>query len=72
MEQDPYDLSRLVDIQTGAPVGWWPPADGWWFVLAIVVLWTGVWLVWRWNRWRHRRYRRQGLQLINDAMHQAP
>ncbi|WP_404309594.1 DUF4381 domain-containing protein [Neorhodopirellula lusitana] len=58
---DPFSLNRLEDIVEPPPVPWWPPALGWYFVFAIVGLWT-VWLaVNLWLRWQGNAYRRQGL-----------
>ena len=35
MEQDP--LSQLRDIHLPQPGGFWPPAPGWWLLLAIII-----------------------------------
>lgn len=35
MEQDP--LSQLRDIHLPQPGGFWPPAPGWWLLMAIVI-----------------------------------
>lgn len=35
MEQDP--LSQLRDIHLPQPGGFWPPAPGWWILLAIIM-----------------------------------
>ena len=40
---NPDLLSQLRDIHTAAPVGWWPPAPGWW-VLALLLLILLGWL----------------------------
>ena len=41
----------LRDIHLPAPIGWWPPAPGWYAVLAAVVLLAALsW--WAWRRWR--------------------
>lgn len=50
------DLSQLRDIHTPAAVSWWPPAPGWW-LLALLVVATGIGVgAWLWlyqrNRWR--------------------
>ena len=50
---DPATLP-LRDIRLPEPVGWWPPAPGWWllaFVLALLFVWIAV---------RVRKARRQG------------
>lgn len=38
MEQDP--LSQLRDIHLPQPGGFWPPAPGWWILLAIAITLT--------------------------------
>lgn len=35
-------LSQLHDIHLPARISWWPPAPGWWLLLAIVLLAAGV------------------------------
>ena len=40
---DPASLQNLNDIVALGPVPWWPPAPGWYFVIAVV---TGL-LLWR-------------------------
>lgn len=49
-------LSGLRDIHLPeTPIGWWPPAPGWWIVLGISLL--GCFLVYRrWSRARRARY----------------
>ena len=46
-------LEMLRDIQMPAAVAWWPPAPGWWVLLAVALI---VFLGWRF-RW-HERWRR--------------
>lgn len=59
-------LQQLSDIQTPEPVGWWPPAPGWW-VLALVLVLALAWGVWRWLQYRkHTRYRNQALRILRD------
>jgi len=52
----------LRDLHLPDPVGWWPLAPGWWFVL--LVLAAGfAYLFWRaFNKWRHNEARRFALR----------
>lgn len=43
----------LLDIHEPAPVSWWPPAPGWWALLALSLLLLG--LGWWWRRRRLQR-----------------
>ncbi len=47
-------LSGLKDIHLPSPVGWWPPAPGWWLLaaLGLLVLYAA------WRAWSKRRRRR--------------
>lgn len=47
MMDTPYLYLR--DIRGLDPVGWWPPAIGWWLVAGLVVLLIAL-LVWLWRR----------------------
>ncbi len=49
-------VSRLSDIRDLDPVSWWPPAPGWWLVLAGVLLLAFAGYA-AWRRWRDRRHR---------------
>ncbi|NMT64681.1 DUF4381 domain-containing protein [Marinobacter orientalis] len=53
MEQDP--LSQLRDIHLPQPGGFWPPAPGWWILLAIGIALTVLAFVYL--RRKHRRNR---------------
>jgi hypothetical protein len=44
----------LRDIHLPAPVGWWPPAPGWWLIAALAIA-AGVVAALRWRRTRSRR-----------------
>lgn len=52
----------LRDLHLPDPVGWWPPAPGWWLVLALLA--AGLaWLAWRWYRaWQFEAPRRHALR----------
>lgn len=55
--QDP--LAQLHPLRQPPEITWWPPAPGWWLLLALVLvlLLALCWLAWR--RHRARRYRRE-------------
>lgn len=52
---DPASLENLHDLVVPAPVPWWPPAPGWYWLAGVIVL-LAVWSVWQ----AHRRYRANG------------
>lgn len=64
---NPEDLlSQLRDIHTPDPIGWWPPALGWWCLLLLCGLAV---LAWRW--WskvlRKSLWRKQAREDLNQA-----
>lgn len=61
--QDP--LAGLHPLREPLPVGWWPPAPGWW-VLAALVLFGLLALFWLLRRRYHAgAYRRQALARLD-------
>ncbi|NOS90156.1 MAG: DUF4381 domain-containing protein [Methylococcaceae bacterium] len=42
----------LKDLHLPAPIGWWPPAPGWWLLAAFLLLCValGCWAYWRFTR----------------------
>jgi hypothetical protein len=50
------DLSQLRDIHLPPPVPWWPPAPGWWALLAMVLILSAlggwIYVLRRRGRWR--------------------
>jgi hypothetical protein len=67
MNPDPASLDNLQDIYVPPDVPWWPPAPGWWVLLAVVVSAVGL-VVWRaWHKWRRGAYRRAGLRELQRA-----
>jgi hypothetical protein len=44
------DELLLREIHLPAPVSWWPPAIGWWLVVAAVIVGVAALTLW----WRHR------------------
>jgi len=69
---DPASLQNLHDIVVPAPVGWWPPAPGW-YVVAVVVLVALLLLAYRARmRWRHNRYRSEALREVRRLRTAGP
>jgi len=73
--QDP--LAALQPLRQGELIGWWPPAPGWWMLLALtlLILATLIYLIRGW--FRRNAYRRAALQRLQslytqyDADHNA-
>ncbi|MEN8213732.1 MAG: DUF4381 domain-containing protein [Pseudomonadota bacterium] len=64
MTADPFSLDNLHDIVEPAAIPMWPPAAGFWIVLALLLLWcAALGLLW-WMRYRKNRYRREALALL--------
>ena len=55
------DLANLHDIISAPPVSWWPPAQGWYMLVTIVLVGLS-WYVWSWLCYRKlNAYRRVSL-----------
>ena len=65
------DLSQLRDIHLPTPVSWWPPAPGWWAVLALLLLF-GVLAYVVYSRRRRNRWRRSALSELEGLRDAAP
>lgn len=66
MAADPYSLDNLHDIVEPAAISWWPPATGFWILLALLLVWmiaTGLRV---WMRYRRNGYRREALALLKQ------
>jgi len=67
MSDSATSLDRLHDIVQPPPVPWWPPAPGWYVVLALAAVAT-AWLGFRyWRQWRANAYRREALRELKTA-----
>ena len=67
MKEDPGSLTNLRDIVVPDPVPWWPPAPGWYGVIAIVLV-AAIWVAFRsWKRWKANAYRRSALTVLEGA-----
>lgn len=70
--QDP--LAALNPLREPPPIDWWPPAPGWWVVLALVLLAiTALAVVWHRKR-QQSAYRRHALAQLKRLreQHRAP
>ena len=64
---DPGSLQNLNDIVVPAPVAWWPPAPGWYVVLAVFAM-ALAWAAFRGLKaWRRNTYRRQALRELKTV-----
>ncbi len=61
MNDDPTSLDRLHDIVQPSAVSWWPPAPGWYFVLAAALILAGLTGYRLWRTWQAGAYRRAAL-----------
>lgn len=62
-------LSQLHDIQEPAPVGWWPPAPGWWLLagaLFAAAIAFAFWLRRRRKLHLQNRYRVEAVRLLQE------
>jgi hypothetical protein len=58
-------LAELRDIHMPGAIETWPPAIGWWILLAIAIFLVLAGLYWLYSRWRANRYRREAIAELN-------
>lgn len=54
----------LRDIHLPEPIGWWPPAPGWWLLLFGIPALLAL-LVWLWRRWRRPTVKKLALRELD-------
>lgn len=59
-------LSQLRDIHAAADPGWWPPAPGWWLLVALGVAMLVVAVRYGYRQWRIMRRRWKLLKALED------
>lgn len=58
-------IHQLHDIVLPPPVGWWPLAEVWWFII-VGSLGLLTWLIWMlWRNWALDAYRREALARLD-------
>lgn len=69
---NPNDVSSLPlrDIHLPGPIGWWPPAPGWWLLAALVLAGLALYAL-RHYQSRHRRAARKSLLRVRTALEQG-
>jgi Domain of unknown function (DUF4381) len=69
---NPTDISSLPlrDIHLPGPIGWWPPAPGWWLLIALLVIGLALYAL-RYYRSRHRRVALRTLKRVRNALEQG-
>lgn len=60
-------LDRLHDIVEPSAVPWWPPAPGWYWVIAFAVVAIMAFAFRCWKRWQGNAYRREALRVLRSA-----
>ncbi len=72
--QVPQLLEQLRDIHAAAQPGWWPPAPGWWLLVALALVALAFLLRWWLHRlavWRRRRAWMQRLDQLDASWNPA-
>lgn len=59
-------LQQLAPLRAPSPIGWWPPAPGWWVLAVVVLIGLGLLALVLYRRRQARRYRRQALQRLQQ------
>ncbi|MCP5163913.1 MAG: DUF4381 domain-containing protein [Pseudomonadales bacterium] len=62
--QDP--LAALHPLREPSPIGWWPPAPGWWAVAGVCLLALLLLGYVLWRRYRANAYRRKALARLEQ------
>ncbi len=59
-------LQQLAPLREPAPIGWWPPAPGWWLLAAVILVGVGLLALALYRRRQAGRYRRQALARLKQ------
>jgi hypothetical protein len=64
---DPADLSNLRDLALPPEVSYWPPAPGWWIVVAASLATLAILTAMAVHHHRRNAYRREALRLLDGV-----
>ncbi len=67
MSEDATSLERLHDIVVPTAVPFWPPAPGWYVLLAALACLGAIGIYQFWSHWKANAYRRAALRELNQA-----
>ena len=59
-------LAELKDIHLPEPTTLWPPAIGWWILLAVAMSLVVIVILWRIRRWRLEQAKRKALSELSQ------
>ncbi|WP_447748389.1 DUF4381 domain-containing protein [Pseudomonas nicosulfuronedens] len=65
-------LRQLQELPLPPLPPYWPPAWGWWVLLALLLTATALLGLRRYRRWRGQQYRREALAQLDLLARQAP
>ena len=65
-----YSQLPLRDIHLPGEIGWWPPAPGWWFVAALVLVGLALYGA-HYYRGRHKRVALRAVARVRAALEQG-
>lgn len=71
-QADPKEalLAQLHELQMPEPIGWWPPAPGWWVLAGLVIIALTLGIYQGLKYYRQRRYRAQALAELTQIQQQ--
>lgn len=57
-------LAKLHDIHLPNPIGWWPMAPGWYFLIALALILFGLFVYLGYRKNKHSQAKREALVLL--------